>query len=213
MAALLAVSALLGGCKDISTIAGIAGGSATAAATGSPAIGIAVGIGVSAGGNFLVRYIARVRAGAEQDVIAETAGALPPGDEGAWAIHRTIPIGNEHGNLWVIDTINTPIAICKEVVFSVINGAPCSAEPVHVGCLSRPEGVEMGHRGTGCRAVGFSAIAACSEIPGYQCGLAQAAPLFRYAFECFLPTRIGPSSQHTQSGREVSMSVLCKLFH
>jgi hypothetical protein len=123
VAALLALSALLGGCQDVSTIAGIAGGSATAAATGNPAIGVAVGIGVSAGGNFLVRYIARVRAGAEQDVIAETAGALPDSGEGAWAIHHTIPIGNEHGNLWVIDTINTPIAICKEVVFSVFSGA------------------------------------------------------------------------------------------
>jgi hypothetical protein len=116
------MSALLSGCKDISTIAGIAGGSAAAAATGSPAIGVAVGIGVSAGGNFLVRYIARVRAGEEQDVIAETAGPLPPGGEGAWATRRLIPIGNEHGYLWVIDTINTPIAICKEVVFSVIEG-------------------------------------------------------------------------------------------
>jgi hypothetical protein len=123
VAALLAVSALLGGCKDVSTIAGIASGSATAAATGSPAIGIAVGIGISAGGNFLVGYIARVRAGAEQDVIAETAGALPNGGEGAWAIHHTIPIGNEHGDLWVVDTIDTPIATCKEAVFTVIEGA------------------------------------------------------------------------------------------
>ena len=122
VAALLAVSTLLGGCNDISTLAGIASGSATSAATGNPAIGIAVGIGVSAAGNFLVSYIARVRAGAEQDVIAQTASALPPGGEGAWVIHHTIPIGNEHGRLWVIDTIDTPIAICKEVVFTVING-------------------------------------------------------------------------------------------
>lgn len=122
-AALLAVAAvLLGGCKDFGTIAGVASGAATGAATGSPAIGIAVGIGVSAGGNFLVRYIARVRAGAEQDVIAETAGALPVGGAAAWAIHHTIPIDNEHGELRVIDAIDTPLALCKEVVFSVDDG-------------------------------------------------------------------------------------------
>lgn len=116
------VTVLLGGCKDLSTVAAIAGGSATGAATGSPAIGIAVGIGVAAGGNFLVRYIARVRAGAEQDVIAETAGALPDGGKAAWAIRHTIPIGNEHGALWVVDAISTPLAACKKVVFSVVNG-------------------------------------------------------------------------------------------
>jgi hypothetical protein len=140
VAALLALSALLGGCQDVSTIAGIASGSATAAATGNPAIGVAVGIGVSAGGNFLVRYIARVRVGAEQDVIAETAGALPDGGEGAWVIHHTIPIGNEHGNLWVIDTINTPIAICKEVVFSVFNGAKVPSNWYRVDVCRDPNG-------------------------------------------------------------------------
>ncbi len=116
---MLAVAAvLLGGCKDFGTIASVASGSAT----GNPGIGIAVGIGVSAGGNFLSDYIARVRAGAELDVIAETTGALPVGGEAAWAIHHTIPIDNEHGELRVIDAINTSLALCKEVVFSVDDG-------------------------------------------------------------------------------------------
>lgn len=122
-ALLLAVAILLGGCKDFATIAGIATGSATGAATGNPAIALAVGIGVSAGGNFLAGYIARVRAGAEQDVIAATAGALPVGGSASWAIHHTIPIGNERGDLEVVDLITTPIAVCKRVVFSVKDGA------------------------------------------------------------------------------------------
>lgn len=121
-ALLLVASILLGGCKDFGTIAGIATGSATGAATGNPAIGVAVGIGVSAGGNFLVRYIARVRTGAEQDVIAAAAGGLPVGGRARWAIHHTIPIGNEHGDLEVIDVIATPIAVCKRVVFSAVEG-------------------------------------------------------------------------------------------
>ncbi len=121
-AVLLAVGLLLGGCKDFGTIAGVASGSASAAATGNPAVGIAVGIGIGAAGNFLVRYISRVRAGAEQDVIATTAGGLPVGGSAPWAIHHTIPIGNEHGELRVIDLITTPIAVCKAVIFSVADG-------------------------------------------------------------------------------------------
>ncbi len=120
--AVFLVVPLLGGCKDFSTIAGVATGAATGAATGNAAIGFAVGVGVSAGGNFLVRYIARVRSGAEQDVIASTAGALPVGGTAPWAIHHTIPIGNEHGELWVVDAIATPIAVCKQVVFAVTEG-------------------------------------------------------------------------------------------
>jgi len=123
VALLLAASVLLSGCKDLATIAGIAGGSATGAATGNPAVGVAVGIGVSAGGDFLARYIARTRRGAEQDVIAAAAGALPVGGRARWAIHHTIPIGNEHGDLEVVDLITTPIAVCKQVVFSVVDGS------------------------------------------------------------------------------------------
>jgi hypothetical protein len=121
-AALLVIAVLLGGCKQLGTIAGIASGSSSAAATGNPAIGFAVGVGVGTATNFLVRYVSRVRAGAEQDVIATTAGALPVGGHAPWAIHHTIPIGNEHGALYVTDEITTPIAVCKEVMFSVADG-------------------------------------------------------------------------------------------
>jgi hypothetical protein len=118
---LLGFAVLVGGCHDLSTIAGIATGSAAGAATANPAIGFAVGVGVSASADFLGSYIERVRAGAEQDAIAETAGALPAGGEAPWAIRHTIPIGNEQGELRVIDVITTPIAVCKEVIISVID--------------------------------------------------------------------------------------------
>ncbi|HEY6432250.1 MAG TPA: hypothetical protein VIZ17_09725 [Acetobacteraceae bacterium] len=127
-AVLLAAGLLLGGCKDLGTIAGVASGSASAAATGNPAVGIAVGVGIGAAGNFLVRYVSRVRAGAEQDVIATTAGDLPVGGSAPWAIHHTIPIGNEHGELRVIDLITTPIAVCKSVMFSVADGSGPKAQ-------------------------------------------------------------------------------------
>lgn len=126
---LLAVAGGLSGCNDLATVAAIASGSATSAATGNPALGVAVGLGVSAGGQFLVRYIARVRAGTEQDVIGETAGRLPIGGEASWAVHHTIPLGNEHGELAVVDAFATPIAVCKEVIFSVVDGRSAKAPP------------------------------------------------------------------------------------
>lgn len=126
-AAVLGVGIVVGGCQDFSTIVGVATGSASGAATGNPAVGFAVGVGVAAGANFLVDYIARVRAGAEQDVIAQTAGALPIDGEADWAIYRTIPIGNEHGALRVIEVMTTPIAVCKQIIISVIDGDGPSA--------------------------------------------------------------------------------------
>jgi hypothetical protein len=69
-----------------------------------------------------VRYYGRSRQGAEQDAIAEIAGGLPVGTEAAWKIEHTIPIGNEHGRLQVVRTIDSPLAACKEIAFSVDEG-------------------------------------------------------------------------------------------
>jgi hypothetical protein len=122
VAAALGVVLLLAGCKDVATIAGIASGSATGAATASPAVGFAVGVAVGTAGTFISNYYDRVRAGAEQDVIAETAGSLPVGGAAPWRIRHTIPIGNEHGTLRVVDQITTSLAVCRDVVFSVTDG-------------------------------------------------------------------------------------------
>lgn len=141
-AVLFGLASFLGGCKDLATIAAVASGTTTGAATGNPAIGFAVGVGVSAAGNFLVRYVGRVRAGAEQDVIAIAAGELPVGGSAPWAVHHTVPIGNEQGSLQVIDMITTPIAVCKEVVFSVIdgNGPTAPRRWYHVDVCRDPAG-------------------------------------------------------------------------
>lgn len=122
VAAALGAVLLVSGCKDISEVAGIASGSATGAATGNPAIGFAVGVAVGTVSTFVSDYYSRVLAGSEQDVIAEAAGSVSVGGEAPWRIRHFIPLGNEHGNLWVVDEINTPIAVCREVVFSVVDG-------------------------------------------------------------------------------------------
>ena len=113
---------LLAGCKEIGAVAGIASGSATGAATGNPGLGIAVGVAVGTASEFVSRYYSRVQDGSEQDVIAGTAGRLPVGGEAPWRIRHFIPFGNEQGTLRVVDEIDTPIAVCKEVVFSVTEG-------------------------------------------------------------------------------------------
>ncbi len=70
----------------------------------------------------MFRYISRTRLGAEQDAIAQVAGELPVGTAASWKIEHTIPIGNEHGRLHIVRAIDSPLASCKEVAFSVDEG-------------------------------------------------------------------------------------------
>ena len=40
-----------------------------------------------------------------------------------WRIEHIVPIGNEHGQLRVVHEIDSPLAACKEIAFSVDEGA------------------------------------------------------------------------------------------
>ena len=106
----LALVALLAGCASASQIAGIVTGGVVGVASGSPAVGFAVGVVTDAGASYTFRYIARTRQGAEQDAIAQVAGNLPVGAGAAWKIEHTIPIGDEHGQLRVVRSIDSPLA-------------------------------------------------------------------------------------------------------
>ena len=48
---------------------------------------------------------------------------MTEGDRRPWNIRHDIPIGNEHGEVEVTRVIATPIALCKELVFSVDSGS------------------------------------------------------------------------------------------
>ena len=113
---------LLSGCAAVSDVAGLAVGGGAGAATGNPAVGFAVGLGVRAGVEELRRYVVRSRKQGEQDAIAEAAGDAPVGGSHAWEIRHTIPIGNARGELAVVREYATPLATCREVVFSVDDG-------------------------------------------------------------------------------------------
>jgi hypothetical protein len=118
----LAVAVLLAGCNATVQVAAVVSGGAAGGITANPAIGFAVGVAVDAGATYAVRYYGRTRQGAEQDAIAEVAGDLPIGTEAAWKIEHTIPIGDEHGRLRVVRAIDTQLATCKEIAFSVDEG-------------------------------------------------------------------------------------------
>jgi hypothetical protein len=122
LTAQLAAILLLAGCKAAPQIAAVVTGGAAGAATGNPAVGFAVGVATDAGANYAFRYISRTRQGAEQDAIAQIAGDLPVGTEASWKIEHTIPIGDEHGRLRIVRAIDSPLAACKEIAFSVEDG-------------------------------------------------------------------------------------------
>ena len=121
-AAMLVATFALTGCKAIPQIAGVLSGATVGAATGSPALGFAVGIGTDAAVNAGVRWYGRSRSNAEQDAIADAAAPLGVGQRQDWRISHFFPIGNEHGELWVVREIPTPLVLCKQIVFSVDEG-------------------------------------------------------------------------------------------
>ncbi len=118
----IAAVVLLAGCKAAPEIAAVVTGGAAGAATGSPAVGFAVGVATDAGANYAFRTTTRNWHQAEQDAIAATAGVLPVGGKADWKIEHFVPIGNEHGRLEVLRAVDSPLASCKEIAFSVDEG-------------------------------------------------------------------------------------------
>jgi hypothetical protein len=116
-------TALLGGCKAVPQIAGVIGGAAAGGATASPAVGFAVGVATATATGYAQRWYGRSREHAEQQAIAATAGALPVGGEAPWHISHLVPIGDEHGDLKVAADIVNPLAPCRSVLFSVVDGS------------------------------------------------------------------------------------------
>jgi hypothetical protein len=117
---------LLAGCKAVPEIAGVAAGGLTGVASANPAVGFAVGVATDAAATAGLNYIGRRWQGAEQDAIAAVAGDLQVGAEADWKIEHTIPIDNERGRLRVTRAIDSPLAACKQVVFSVDEGSRAS---------------------------------------------------------------------------------------
>lgn len=119
----LLAAALLTGCQSVGAISGAAVGASTGAVTVNPIVGYVTAIAVAAGVEELQHYVARVRQGAEQDAIVEAVGTMQPGEKRPWKIVHDIPMfDDEHGEMQVVRSIDTPIAQCKEVLFTVEQG-------------------------------------------------------------------------------------------
>jgi hypothetical protein len=128
-AVMIVLPLALAGCGSVLTegtsdAAGIAGAGIAGAVTRNATVGAAIGVGVKSLADVGLQYAERRVHGAEQDRIAEAAGALPPGAVGVWSVSHDIPIENdEHGEVVVARNFGGPAIACKEVVFSVDDGA------------------------------------------------------------------------------------------
>ena len=122
LAPLALLAFALTGCNTIGSITGAAAGIATGAATTNAAVGIGVGIGVKTVTDTASRYVGRRLQKAEQDRIAEAAGELRVGDSQPWQVRQPLGLGNERGEVRVVRELATPLARCKEILFSVEHG-------------------------------------------------------------------------------------------
>ena len=115
-------AALLGGCNSFSDLVGAASGTAAAAGSGNPAVGVAIGVGARAVVDWGWRRVTRRWHRTEQEAIAAAAGEAAPGEARPWQVRHSLPLGNEQGEVRVLRAIETPLASCREIAFSVESG-------------------------------------------------------------------------------------------
>jgi len=138
-AALLA----LAGC-DVATqnsagpLGGAAVGFGVSGITANPFVGYAAGIGAQAAITALQKYLSRKLHQGEQDNIAAAVAVLQPGESAPWRINFAIPIGAEHGDVTVTRVVDSPLTVCKDVAFTVIDGKkPNSSRGIYITSACR----------------------------------------------------------------------------
>lgn len=117
------------GCSSVGGITGAVAGVASGSATGNPAVGIGVGIAVKAGVDFTINTVLRSWQHDEQMRIASLIGAMDVGEQLPWAIRHQVPYDNKHGKVTVVRAFSTPLAECKEALFSVEGSDPKVVAP------------------------------------------------------------------------------------
>jgi hypothetical protein len=120
-AAVLAAAAMLAGCSTVGGLAGAVAGITTGSFTSNPAVGIAVSVSVKALTDAQVKKLLRSLQQDEQDEIAALAGTMTPGEIRQWQVRHVIPYGNNQGDMQVTRVIDTPLASCREVMFTVVD--------------------------------------------------------------------------------------------
>lgn len=122
--AVLATVALLGGCSSASDLIGAVTGTAAAAGSGNPAVGIAIGVGARSAADWGLRHVSRRWHRTEQEAIAAAAADVPPGEARPWQVRHSLPFGAKQGEVRVLRAIDTPLAACREIAFSVEEDKP-----------------------------------------------------------------------------------------
>lgn len=128
LACVVAATTLVG-CSSVGGITGAVAGVASGSATANPAVGIAVGITVKAGVDFTINTVLRGWQHDEQMRIASLIGAMDVGEKLPWAIRHEVPYGNRQGKVTVVRAFTTPLAECKEALFSVEGSDPAIVAP------------------------------------------------------------------------------------
>ncbi len=115
----------LAGCGSVLTegtsdAAGVAGAGIASAITSNGAVTAAIGLGVQSAAATGLGFVERRVHRAEQDRIADAAGALPVGGVAPWRVSHAIPIeDDEAGEVSVSRDFGGGPLECKEIVFSV----------------------------------------------------------------------------------------------
>lgn len=122
LCAAVAASVLLAGCSSVGGFAGAAAALATGAATANPIVGVSVGIAVKAATDQGMDYVAKRRQRGEHDAIVAMVHDMKPGERGHWVRSHLVGSGVDRGEVRVVRLIETPLASCKELLFSVEHG-------------------------------------------------------------------------------------------
>lgn len=115
----LGCALVLSGCSAVGGITGAVAGIASGAASANPAVGVAVGIGVQAGVDATIQTVLRRWSQVEQARIAALVGDMEVGQRRPWDVRHAVPYGDGQGEVQVVRAFSTPLAACKEAVFSV----------------------------------------------------------------------------------------------
>lgn len=126
----LFASVALNGCASVGAAVGAVAGIATGTVSANPAVGIGVGIAVQGATDEAVKRYMRSMHTDQQDAISTLAGEMDVGETRSWRVKHRIPLENGHGEVRVTRAFATPLANCKEFVFSVADGE-ASGAPQH----------------------------------------------------------------------------------
>jgi hypothetical protein len=120
--ALALAASCLSGCEILGAVGGAAVGAAAGGATLSSPVAMASALAVEAGIDHATKVAARRGQRAEQDAIAAVAGDMRAGEARPWELKRGVTRRLAHGEVRVTRLIYTPLAVCKELIFSVVEG-------------------------------------------------------------------------------------------